>query len=228
MTAWERWELASFDEAKKNLSLVHPQNPTEEKVFALRLPTATEIEQILQQAREEGFAKGKEEGYQAGFKEGQQQPLAEAQRLAQAASKLERALDDLDATVADELLALAVELAREVIRQELSSRPETLLNVVYEALEELPHQHAVIYLHPEDAALLRSHLGEQLAHGGHRIHEDLDLARGDCVLEAGGTQVDATVAMRWRRVLEGLGIVSAWQPAALQTASTSAPPTDEP
>ena len=228
MTAWERWELASFDEETKKLSLVHPHNPAEEKVFAVRLPTATEIEQIMQQAREEGFAKGKDEGFQTGFKEGQKQPLAEAQRLAQAASKLERALDELDATVADELLALAVEIAREVIRQELTSNPASLLNVVHEALEELPHQHAVIYLHPEDAELLRFHLGDQLAHGGHRIHEDLELARGDCVLEAGGTQVDATVAMRWRRVLDGLGIVSAWQFAEQPAATTIVSPADEP
>lgn len=228
MTAWERWELASFDEETNKHAPAQPHDPAEEKAPAVRLPTAAEIEQILQQARAEGFAKGQEEGFQAGFTEGRKQPLAEARRLAQAAGKLEHALDALDATVADELLALAVELARAVIRQELSFNPESLLNVVHEALEELPHQHAAIYLHPEDAALLRTHLGDQLAHGGHRIHEDLELARGDCVLEAGGTQVDATVAMRWRRVLEGLGIASAWQSAGQAAAKTLAPPDDEP
>jgi len=110
-----------------------------------------------------------------------------------------------------ELLALAVELAREVIREEITARPETLLTVVREALLQLPHQHAAIYLHPDDASLLRSYMGDQLAHAGHRIHEDFKLARGDCVLEAGGSQIDATVGMRWQRVLESLGVASAWQ-----------------
>jgi len=229
LTAWERWELASFgEERKKPLSAAPPPPPApprdegvEVADASVRLPTAEEIEQMHQQARDEGFRKGKEEGHQAGLKEGQAKALAEAQRFAKAAAKLEKALGELDGQVADELLALAVELAREVVRQEIAARPESLLAVVREALAQLPHQHAAIYLHPEDASLLRSYLGDQLAHAGHRIHEDFKLARGDCVLEAGGTQVDATVAMRWRRVLENLGIASAWQPDAVPPEPTS-------
>lgn len=217
LTAWERWELASFDAGQP------PKKPAASSAAAngqpdlsgVKLPTAQEIEQIHQQAHDEGFRKGKEDGYQAGFTEGQAKALAEAQRFTQVAAKLERGLGELDATVADDLLALAMEIAREVIRQEISARPETLLAVVREALAQLPHQHAAIYLHPDDASLLRSYMGDPLTHAGHRIHEDFKLARGDCILEAGGTQVDASVAMRWRRVLEGLGIASAWQPDAV-------------
>jgi flagellar assembly protein FliH len=86
-----------------------------------------------------------------------------------------------------------------------------VLNVIREALAQLPHLHAAIFLNPEDASLARSYLGDQLTHAGHRIHEDPKLARGDCVLEAGGSHIDATVATRWRRTLEGLGLGDAWQ-----------------
>lgn len=220
LTAWERWELASFDAGqppKKPAAATAAKQPSLPEV---KLPTAQEIEQIHQQAHDEGFSKGKEDGYQAGFKEGQAKALAEAQRFTQVAAKLERGLGELETTVADELLALATEIAREIIRQEISARPETLLAVVREALAQLPHQHAAIYLHPDDASLLRSYLGDQLTHAGHRIHEDFKLARGDCILEAGGTQVDASVTMRWRRVLEGLGIADAWEPDAVPPAPT--------
>lgn len=218
LTAWERWELASFDENHKAPALVEPSiQPSEEEVAAelVKLPTAEEIEQILQQARDDGFQKGLEEGRQSGLEkgleEGQAKIRAEATKLAQATNKLNKSLEELDAKVAEELLALAIEIAREVVRQEISARPETLLDVVREALSQLPHQHAAIYLHPEDASLLRSYMGDQLSHAGHRIHEDFKLGRGDCVLEAGGSQLDATIAMRWRRVLEGLGLASAWE-----------------
>lgn len=222
LTAWERWELASFSEEKKKPAAAPPPPPVpEEEICAIRLPTAEEIEQMRQEAHDEGFKRGKEEGYQAGFKEGQAKALAEAQRFTQAAAKLDKSLEELDFKVADELLALALELAREVVRHEIGARPEALLAVVREALTQLPHQHAAIYLHPEDASLLRSYMGDQLAHAGHRIHEDFKLARGDCVLEAGGSQVDASVAMRWRRVLENLGIASAWQPASSEEADES-------
>lgn len=210
LTAWERWELGSFDTAANPKKLKPQQSTPAEEIPAVKLPTAEEVEQIYQQARDDGLKKGQEEGYQAGFKEGQKKALAEAQRLAKAAGKLDQALGALDATVADELLTLAVELAREVVRKEISARPEVLLDVVREALAQLPHQHAAIFLHPDDASLLRSYMGDQLAHAGHRIHEDPKLARGDCLLEAGGSQVDATVTMRWRRIVAGLGIDSAW------------------
>lgn len=217
LTAWERWELASFDEVQHKKTSVGKAEPEQPPI---KLPTAAEIEQIYQQAREDGFSKGREQGHQAGYQEGMKKALAEAQHLAHTAGKLDKALADLEASVADELLALAIELAREVVRQEISAHPETLFDVVQQALAQLPHQHAAIYLHPDDASLLRAHLGDQLAHAGHRIHEDARLVRGDCLVEAGGSQVDATVAMRWRRVIEGLGIADAWQPVAVPPAPT--------
>lgn len=213
LTAWERWELADFDgEGGKGGAEAAPATAAGQ-AEPFKMPTATEIERMYQQAHDEGYKVGHEEGHQAGLQAGQAAGLKEAQHLAKIAARLQSGLAELDNQVAEELLALAVELAREVIREEISARPETLLNIVREALSQLPHQHAAIYLHPEDASLLRSYLGDQLAHAGHRIHEDFKLARGDCLVETGGSQVDATVAMRWRRVLEGLGVTTAWQSA---------------
>jgi flagellar assembly protein FliH len=232
LTAWERWELGSFDEERPAPTAEQLPPTAQEQEPEISLPTAEEIEQIYQQARDEGFAKGQAEGreaghqagqkagYDAGYQEGQAKALAEAQRFVKAAAKLEAGLERLDAEVAEELLALAIELAREVVRQEISARPESLLALVRDALGQLPHQHTSIYLNPEDASLLRSYQGDQLAHAGHRIHEDAKLARGDCMIEAGGSQLDATVAMRWQRVIEGLGIASAWQTDAVPPAPT--------
>lgn len=247
LTAWERWELASFDAPPEEAP-----PPTDDDALAdeaievdaatIALPTAEEIEQIQQQARDEGLAEGRAagrqdghatgyreghaEGHTAGYQAGQALAGQEADCLHALAERLDNALTRMESAVADELLALAVALAREVVRHEIAARPEGLLNVVHEALAQLPHQHAAIYLHPDDAALLRNHLGEQLSHAGQRIHEDFKLQRGDCLIEAGGTQIDATVAMRWQRVLAGLGIEAAWQPAAAPPAADAAATAD--
>jgi flagellar assembly protein FliH len=218
-TAWERWELGSLNEAaERQPAAVQPSDSGIETEAPLRLPTALELEAIQQQARSEGHAEGYDEGKREGFAsahaEGQAQLRVEAEHLGAAAEHLDQALAALNTTVADELLALALELAREITRKELALRPEIVLDVVREALSQLPHQHAAIYLHPDDASLLRSYSGDLLSHAGHRIHEDAKLSRGDCLLESGGTQVDATVAMRWRRVVENLGMDNAWEPAA--------------
>jgi flagellar assembly protein FliH len=206
LTAWERWELAAFDEAAKPAPV-----PEGEEQPAVQLPTVEEIEQIREQAHQEG--------YRAGYTEGQAQASDEAQKLAAAVATLDAAFRDMEARVAEELLALAIEIGRQVVRGELTARPEAVLDVVRDALAQLPHQHAAIFLNPEDASLARSYLGDQLAHAGHRIHEDPKLKRGDCVLEAGGSHIDGTVATRWRRTLEGLGLESAWQPGNGESAT---------
>lgn len=217
LTAWERWELADFDAPKeepKPAPVEPPPEPQPEPQPQIVLPTAEEVERIYQEAQEQGKRQGYEEGSRNGYAEGQAKAHEQAQRLARLAERLETALAQFDGAVGDELLALAVELARQVVRREIQAHPEALLDVVREALEQIPHQHATLYLNPEDASLVRSYLGEQLAHFGHRILEDARLERGDCKVEAGGSAVDATVATRWRRVLESLGLDDAWKPPA--------------
>lgn len=202
LTAWERWELADFDGPAKKSAGKPGRDAAQDN--AVVLPTAEDVERIFQQAQNDG--------YQTGYREGQAKAQDEAQRLARAATKLDDAMTALDSGVADELLRLGLELARQVVRREISARPEVLLDVVREALTQLPHQHASIYLNPDDASLVRSYLGDQLGHAGHRIHEDAKLGRGDCIVEAGGSHLDASVATRWRRVLGSLGLDDAWTP----------------
>ena len=202
MSAWERWEMASFDPPKPQPKPAAPPPPEPAappplQEPAVKLPTASEVDQIYQQARDEG--------YRVGFNEGQQKALTEAQKLGALVQKLDEAIVGMEGEVADELLALSLEIARQVVRETVRLQPEAILAVVREALLQLPHQHATVYLHPDDAALVRIHLGEQLAHAGHRIHDDPALQRGDCQVESGNTRVDATLDNRWQRTVAGLG-----------------------
>lgn len=196
LTAWERWELASFDADTPMAANGDGSSPV------------TVDRQELERLREEA----RQEGYNAGYAAGQVAAQEEASRLAHAAASLDEALAEFDQQVADELLALATEIARQVVRDEISARPDVIVKVVYEALSQLPHQHATIFLHPDDASLVRSYAGDALTHAGHRLLEDARLNPGDCILESGSSQSDATLATRWRRVIETLGMSSAWQP----------------
>lgn len=210
MTAWERWEMASFEEGAPHRKPVASRPKGQHS-----LPTAEDIENIHREAHHQGYDEGRNEGHEAGRKqgyaEGQAKAAEEASRLLRATEKLDAALGRIDQEIADELLALALEIARQVVRSEISAHPESLLNMVREGLGQLPHHHVAIYLNPEDASLVRSYLGDQLTHAGHRIHEDPKLKPGDCILEAGGSHVDATLTTRWRRVVAALGIESAWE-----------------
>jgi flagellar assembly protein FliH len=196
LTAWERWELANFDAES-------PKSAGQGAEAGAVNVDRDELDRLRDEARQEG--------YKAGYADGQVAAWAEATRLASAAANLEQALAEFDQQVADELLALAAEIARQVVREEITARPDIIVKVVHEALAQLPHQHATIFLHPDDASLVRSYAGDALAHAGHRVLEDARLKPGDCILESGSSQTDATLATRWRRVIETLGISSAWQ-----------------
>lgn len=196
-SAWERWELANFD----------TEVPATNTVETEEAPTATGPSQ---QEIDRVYAEARDNGYRAGYAAGQATARAEATRLAHAADELAEAMSAFDQQVADELVALAMEVARQIIRGEVTARPAIILDVVHEALAQLPHQHVTIYLHPDDASLVRSYAGDALTHAGHRILEDLRLTPGDCVLESGTSQLDASLATRWRRVVEGLGLRAAW------------------
>jgi len=206
LTAWERWELASFDPNAGGGE--HAESPAEaEELQALR-------EQAARAGHEEGYAAGHAEGLAQGLAAGEAQAEAmgreEALGLARTADALGACIAELNDAVAAELLALSLEVARQLVRQTIAARPEVILGAIREALEQFPLQHASIRLNPEDASLVRLRAGDQLTHAGHRIHEDAKLARGDVVVEAGGSHIDATLSARWRRIVDSLGQAAPW------------------
>jgi flagellar assembly protein FliH len=200
--------------AAANAAAATPPAPPEHSLPPdFHLPTAEEIERMHDEVRAAGFAEGRAAGYAegleagraTGYADGKGQAEAEASRLKSLADGLDEALRAIDNEVAEEIMALAIEMARRMVRITLADHPETVLETVRSALLQLPQGHAQIHLHPDDIALARQHLGEQLTHGGHRLQEDARLQRGECRIDGQGAQVDATLETRWRRVLESIG-----------------------
>ena len=192
LSAYQRWEMRSFNAAEAG------------RDGAALLPTAEQVENIYEQARKESHA--------AGYAEGKAQAQAEAQRLQALLESLERDLQQFDQHVAQDMLTLSLDVARQMLCQAFKVRPELVLPVVQEAIRCLPqfNQHAHLILHPDDAALVRSHQGEPLSHSGWKILEDTRIERGGCRVETGGAQIDATVSSRWQRVLAAIGQDGEW------------------
>lgn len=171
----------------------------------IKLPTAEDIERIHEAAQKDGYAAGYEEATARGRVEGLQ--------IHTLLQNLETALSALDQDIAEEILALSIEIARHMVREALLAHPEAMIDVVRDALQQLPQARALIHLSPGDAGLVREYAGEQLQHHEHRIVEDDTLERGGCRIDAAGSTVDATVPTRWRRIMENLGREDTrWEP----------------
>lgn len=193
LTAYERWEFPDFGASGTSVS-GRQQNKNSSGVV---LPTAAQLAEIQRQARDEG--------YQAGYAEG-------SQRIATLLNTLEQALQQTDQEIAQDLLKLSLEVARQMVQQALKTNPEILLNTIREAIASLPHfnQGAHVVLHPDDAKMLRANMGEQLSHSGWKIFEDATLQRGGARIETAHSQIDATLANRWQRILASIGQDSSW------------------
>ncbi|GAB4473000.1 MAG: flagellar assembly protein FliH [Burkholderiaceae bacterium] len=153
-----------------------------------------------------------ERGRQQGFHEGQQ----EAQRQkAQHARQLERVLDELrgrfaelESNAADALLDLAIEIARQVVRREVEIQRDAVLPVVREAVTAIVDEqtHPRVHLHPDDLWLIQADLDTDGLYQGCRFVPDPAVARGGCRVQTVQSEVDATLATRWRRALGALGV----------------------
>lgn len=205
---WEPWDPVNFGDTKK---------PVVNKTAAVKAPAAGKpgtpgidqqvaelSEAVRQKAYESGFESGRSDGLKAGQAEAEKEARQVAARLAQAISRFDSSVASLEGVVADEVLALALEIARKVIGQTVVVQPQVILGTIRGALASVSAQHAAIHLNPADAALVRSHAGEQLTRAGHRIHDDPKLGRGDVVIETGGAHLDGRLATRWQRVLATL------------------------
>lgn len=212
LAAWEPLEMQSFNQAAgdahkgtKAATLRKPALPAHIDDEFSHMREATR-----QVAFQEGYESGHSEGLLAGHAEARESGKQLAQRLGKVISRFDAGVAELEHTVADELLALALEIARKITHETVKVQPEFVLNVIHDALRQLPLLHATIHLHPEDAALVREHSDEQLIRAGHRVLDDPHLERGDVVIEAGGTNLDARLATRWQRVIAALDQDASW------------------
>lgn len=229
--AYRRWEPQSFDETvpgaaappgdiappadpgPPQTAVAAPPDDPDPVQAQVMLPTAAEIEAMFEQARAEGRAEGRAHGHAEGFaaghaeglQKGQDETRLEAARLAALVGAMDEALDAMDGEVADEIVVLAIEVARQMVRHTLVDHPGAVAETVREALQQLPQNQISIHLHPDDTHLVRESLGDSLEYGHHRIVEDESITRGGCRLQAAGSQIDASVETRWKRTLESLG-----------------------
>ena len=164
-------------------------------------PTVSELEALEKKTHDEAFATGHAAGLAAA--KAQMQPSidklrAQVTQLQSVIDKLARPLDEMDAEVTEQLARLAMAIARQVVRRELRTDPTQIIAVMRETVALLPAsaRQECVYLHPEDAALIRDHLA---APGGDRawsIAEDPMLSRGGCRVTTDTAQIDARVETR--------------------------------
>ena len=173
----------------------------------------------LLEGREEGYA----EGLAAGTKAAEEALAAQAQRLAAIAEWLGGPIPALERAVEEAVAALALEIARCVIGDEVARSRDYLVRLIREAIAKVPIEMGALQLvlNPADVELVRA-LAPDIESGGAVLVGDASVEAGGCLVVADGdgkpvkdrrwrpragegvSQVDLTLAARWRGVMLAL------------------------
>lgn len=152
-------------------------------------------------------------GYEAGLAQAREETAMAAVALRAEATRVR-------AEAGDRLIRLAVELAQQVLHQELRTAPDAVESIARSALAEVSWcQQITLRLNPDDARNLaeaKPRLAEALDPGTElRLETDPTLAPGACVVETEAGNVDASVEVQ----------LAALERALL--ADSTAPPTSD-
>lgn len=218
--AFQRWQMESFgDNRPSTLARVAAENA--KKVV---VPTQQEIDRMRELALQQGYAtghasglaegtaRGHAEGYAQGLHEGRERAAMEIGFLHQLAQDFGNHVANADHAIAHDLLDLALDIAKAMLKTSLEIKPDLVLPVIKEAVQYLPslHQPALLIMHPDDAALVQAHMGDELEKSGWRIVEDEAVGRGGCKIDTASNQIDASAATRWQRIAASLGKNTDW------------------
>ena len=222
-SAFSRWDLPSFDQAPHYVALEREEaeaaaeaaelegSETDEGLeeVAEATPfTVEELEQIREEAYNEGFATGEKDGFHSGQLKAQQEARekmdARLLELETLMNNLMAPIQHQDSQIEDMLLLLVQQTVRSVIQRELTTDSSQILQVLRGALKSLPMgaENIRIYLNPADFEAVKA-LRERHEESW-RLLEDDQLLPGGCRVETEHSQIDASLETRLEQALTQL------------------------
>jgi len=200
--------------------------------------TEAALEEIKRNAHQEGYHQGQEVGFNAGYEKGKEQGLqeghAEGVELGKAdgiqegqelikqqvehfmnlANQFAQPLELMNAQVEKQLVEMVLTLTKEVVRVEVQTNPQIILDTIKESIEALPISgHSIgLKLNPEDVTIIQSAYGdEELSCRNWTLISEPSLNRGDVQIEAGESSVSYKIEERIRSVIQSFCGVNRFQ-----------------
>ncbi|HTY12837.1 MAG TPA: FliH/SctL family protein [Candidatus Omnitrophota bacterium] len=168
----------------------------------------SEARQIIERANHEARAiveKAKQDGYEAGRAEADQKIKEALETLNQAVIERKKIVKDAEA----EILRLALKVAEQIIRSEVSLHRDVSMNIVTEAINRISDREQVIVrANREDAEYIK-HYKDRLSGildgvKSFSVIEDSTIEPGGCIVETNLGYVDARISTKLKAIEEAL------------------------
>jgi len=166
-------------------------------ISRVKAPTANDLEKLQEYTIQEASKRGYEEGLANGLKAGEAQVIKKVKSLESVISSLASPYEEFDERVENEIASLAIQISKQLVRRELKVDAGQVIGVVKEALAALPSssQNIQLFLHPEDAELVKSALSLD-DEARWKVVEDPVITRGGCRVSTDASTIDATIENR--------------------------------
>lgn len=175
-------------------------------------PAATESVDAIRAA---AFADGRRQGHGEGLAEAARARHDEerasagslGQRVEAIMTDFDQSLAALEESLANRMLGLSLQMAAQVVRTHVDTRPDAVLPPLREAIADVlgEARRLVLRIAPADEAVVREALGELVASGRCDLRVDMSLRPGGCMVDSPMAVIDASLETRWRHVLAALG-----------------------
>ena len=192
MTQAEKWQVPNMTADPNRVIRNREVVPDSKPEARPGIPTADEIERWRKEAQDEG--------YQEGLKLAAQQAVPTQQRLQRLIDFFEHPLKSLNEEVEQQLSQVVVTLAQQLVRRELKNEPGEIIGLIRESVELLPGnaRGIRIFLHPEDASLVRNALSIDADNEEQswKLIEDPMITQGGCKIKSESSSINATLENR--------------------------------
>lgn len=160
-------------------------------------------EEIQRQAYEKGFQSGEKAGYEMGL-----------QKAAVLVEKLQQLIDDFNRkkveilkSLEPQVVALSIAIARNILKEEVSTNPERIVNLVKIAMRRMVHPGQImIRVNPALAEIMEKHKPELLQiNGDVRIEEDPTVVLSAPVVFNAEQEIPVDIEVQLTNLIEELG-----------------------
>jgi flagellar assembly protein FliH len=173
--------------------------------------TSLPVQDAEQLAYCRGFGDGERKGHELGAQAGLESAMQKLEPLLTGGHKLIGELGELHRQICRDvevdLVQLALAVARKIVGRDVSLGPEAVSRIIRQALSRVEHAGRInIKLNPADLELLteiKPQLLSGLPEAGRAAFEaDAVIARGGCLIETDGGEVDARIERQFQVVEE--------------------------
>ena len=220
------WTLPSIGKNKKVVKSSQREKKDQSKEKIENVPrhakpkplTAEQLQNIADQAQQEGYADGFKEGMEKGLAQGEKKGQtageqrayrdtregldSEKKRITEIANRLMAPMLDQDTLLEKQVVDLALRLTQKLVADTIQADPNKLGELVGRALAALPvgAKNVTVFVNEEDAKLLDDIMPQQ--HRSWRLCDDNRLASGGCRVESAESLVDFSIEKRFEYFLQ--------------------------